>query len=169
MEALLINKVSQSKLITINLEHYYPSFEYVLLDITPYLFKGLVIVEKELRSQLRNEDWTQYNNKQVLLFCSNKQAMIPSWTFMLFTSYLVKYTQNIYIGSEGEYLSDYYKTVIEQMDIEPYIDQKIIIKGCSQKPVPMSAYAYLTNKLQAHASSIMFGEPCSNVPIFKRN
>lgn len=164
---LLVNRVSNSGLITLNLEDYYPSKDIVELDIQPYLFQGLILKEKDFRADLKNIDWSQYADKVVVIYCSS-DAIIPVWAYMLISTLLTPYTQNIYQGQKKEYLSYHYQKVLSVIDYTQYTQKRIVIKGCSNKPVPPSAYACLASHLQPIAQSIMYGEPCSTVPIFKR-
>ncbi len=164
---VLVNKVAESGLITINLENYFPQHSFAVFDLKDYLFYGLILKEKEFRDALKSLDWTRYEQKLVLITCST-DAIIPLWAYMLIESYLHGIAADTYQGSEEEYLRMYYRNVLSQIDVAKYIDQRIVIKGCSNKPVPAYAYGYITQLLKPYAQSIMFGEPCSTVPIFKR-
>lgn len=164
---VLVNKVAESGLITINLENYFPQQSFAVFDLKDYLFHGLILKEKEFRDALKSLDWTRYEQKLVLITCST-DAIIPLWAYMLIESYLHGIAADTYQGSEEEYLRMYYRNVLSQIDVAKYIDQRIVIKGCSNKPVPAYAYGYITQLLKPYAQSIMFGEPCSTVPIFKR-
>ncbi|MBK7638015.1 MAG: DUF2480 family protein [Saprospiraceae bacterium] len=164
---VLVNKVAESGLITINLENYFPQHAFEVFDLKDHLFHGLILKEKEFRDALKIEDWTKYQDKIVLIICS-ADAIIPLWAYMLIESYLHGIAVDTYHGTEEDYLRMYYKNVLNKMDFEKYIDQRIVIKGCSHKPVPAYAYGYITSLLKPYAQSIMFGEPCSTVPIFKR-
>jgi hypothetical protein len=164
---VLVNKVAESGLITINLENYFPQHSFAVFDLKDYLFHGLILKEKEFRDALKSLDWTRYEQKLVLITCST-DAIIPLWAYMLIESYLHGIAADTYQGSEEEYLRMYYRNVLSQIDFAKYIDQRIVIKGCSNKPVPAYAYGYITQLLKPYAQSIMFGEPCSTVPIFKR-
>lgn len=166
-EQTLINRVDQSGLITIDLEKFFPSNSILSFDIKDYLFHGLILKEKEFREALKNHDWSIYNGASLCVFCST-DAIIPVWAFMLVNTYAAPFAFEIYTGTKDEYLKYYYKNTIAQLDAEPYKDKKIVIKGCSNKPVPASAYADITSKLRDEAQSIMYGEPCSTVPVFKR-
>lgn len=163
----LINRVANSPLQNINLESFYPPQEMVLFDIKDYLFMELILKEKDFRKALKEHDWSQYQNKIVLIICS-ADAIIPMWAGMLITSYASAYASDIFMGSQEEYLKYHYKKVIENLDSAQYENGMLVIKGCSDKPVPASAYVSLTQKLQPLAKSIMFGEPCSTVPVYKK-
>ncbi len=163
----IINKVGKSGLITINLEEMYPTGDRVSFDLKDLLWQGLALREKEFRDFLKDHDWSQYQDKYVAVFCS-VDAIIPHWAFMLVASYLTGIARLVHIGSASEMESAIFKNIIEKINIEEYTDQRLVIKGCSDRPVPQSAYADLVFKLQPVAKSIMFGEPCSTVPVFKR-
>jgi len=163
----LINRVANSNINVINLENYYPENEMIEFDLKPYLFKELILKEKDFRSALKEIDWTTYQDKTVLIYNSN-DAIIPVWAYMLVSSYLTGVASEIFQGTLSEYLKHYYTNQINAMDLSQYQEGRVVIKGCSNKPVPPLAYALLTSKLKPYAQSIMYGEPCSTVPIFKR-
>lgn len=165
--APLVNRVANSGLITINLEHYWPKADIVTFDIKDYLFMELILKEKDFRIALKEHDWSQYDGKIVTILCST-DAIIPTWAYMLVSSYLVGHAHDIYQGTQEEYLKGYYSQLIRDMDITEYEDKRLVIKGCSNKPVPTIAYALITARLKESALSIMYGEPCSTVPITKR-
>jgi hypothetical protein len=168
MEQLaLVNKVAESGIITINLEQYFPKATIVVFDLKDYLFHGLILKEKEFREALKQLDWSVYQEKTVLITCSS-DAIIPLWAYMLVASNLSGIAVDLYHGTEEEYLNMHYHTALNQLDLTQYKDKRIVIKGCSDKPVPAYAYAKITSLLKPYAQSIMFGEPCSTVPIFKR-
>lgn len=167
MEDKLINRVANSSLITINLEEFFPSDELVDFDVKSYLFKELILKEKDFRDALKAHDWQQYSNKIITIYCST-DAIIPIWAFMLISGYAQPFAKEIYFGTKNAYLEFAYHNIIEKIDGAQYQDKRIVIKGCSNKPVPTSAYVDLTTKLRPFAQSIMYGEPCSTVPIFKR-
>lgn len=166
-QSTLVNRVAESGIITINLEDYYPSEEIVVFDLKEYLFHGLILKEKEFRQSLTEIDWSTFQDKAVLVQCST-DAIIPLWAYMLIGSYLTSIAKDVFQGTQEEYLTTRYKNMIDAMDVSQYAAQRIVIKGCSQKPVPAQAYASLTMKLKPLAQSIMFGEPCSTVPIYKK-
>ncbi|MBT8231893.1 MAG: DUF2480 family protein [Bacteroidia bacterium] len=167
MDKPLINRVANSGINVLNLEDYFPTKEIKEFDLKPYLFKELILKEKDFRTALKEIDWTAYSDKIVLVFNSN-DAIIPVWAFMLVASYLSQHADTIFQGSKVEYLKCHYANVIDKIETEKYQDQRVVIKGCSNKPVPPFAYAAVTQKLKPFAQSIMYGEPCSTVPIFKR-
>ncbi|MFQ5447645.1 MAG: DUF2480 family protein [Saprospiraceae bacterium] len=163
----LVNRVAASGLITINPEDFYPPEELALFDLKDYLFMELILKEKDFREALKARDWSQYEGKNLAVFCST-DAIIPVWAFMLVASYAAPFAKDIYQGTADEFYKAVFQKRLSAMDASQYKDQRIIIKGCSGKPVPPSAYVELTRKLQPYARSIMYGEPCSTVPIFKR-
>lgn len=163
----LINKVAESGIVTLNLEMFFPEKEFVVFDIKDYLFHGLILKEKEFREALKQLDWLIYQDKIVLVNCT-ADAIIPLWAYMLIENYLTGIASDSYQGSEEDYLRMHYKKTIESLDVKQYAEQRIVIKGCGQKPVPSFAYAVITKVLKPYAQSIMFGEPCSTVPVFKR-
>ncbi len=163
----IVNKVANSKLVTINLEDYYPDGERVLFDIKEWLFQEMVLKEKDFRKFIKDHDWSQYKNKYVALTCST-DAIIPGWAYLLITTHLSPYTTKIIVGSLEELESILYAETLLQQDFSSYQDLPLIIKGCSNKPVPQNAYVLLAQKLQPIAKSIMYGEACSAVPLYKR-
>lgn len=167
MSDILVNRVANSGLITLNLEDHYPSNEIVIFDLKDYLFKELILKEKDFRTTLKSHDWSQYQNKIVVINCSI-DAIIPIWAYMLVSVYCTPVATEVFQGTEEAFLANHYNKVISNMDFTSYEGKRIVIKGCSSKPVPPAAYVALTLGLQPIAQSIMYGEPCSTVPIFKR-
>lgn len=163
----LINRVANSGLITLNLEKHFPTREMVVFDLKDFLFMEMILKEKDFRQELKNLDWSQYEGKIVLIHCS-ADAIIPIWAYMLISSYTKDIAHETYVGTASEYLSHFYQNVIQNLDTSEYENERIVIKGCSDKPVPPNAYQALTSKLRPIAKSIMFGEPCSTVPIYKQ-
>lgn len=163
----LVNKVANSGLIVFNLENHFPTTEIVEIDLKPFLFKGLILKEKDYRAALKEMDLAPYVDKVVVIYNSN-DAIIPIWAFMLMATELTGTAKAIFQGTKEEYLKQHYEKLVEQIDGTEYQDERVVIKGCSNKPVPTSAYAAIASKLKPYAQSIMFGEPCSTVPIFKR-
>jgi hypothetical protein len=163
----IINKVAASGLVTIDLEEMYPAGECVELDIAPLLWQGLALKEKDFREWISQNDWSVYQGKHVAYFCS-ADAIIQPWAFMLVASRLSELATTAIQGRREELESALFRSVIDMLDLEQYRDKRCVIKGCSNKPVPASAYAYLVTHLQPVAKSIMFGEPCSTVPVFKK-
>lgn len=163
----IINKVSESGLVTINLEEYYPEGERVAFDIAPLLVEGLLLREKDFREFIANHPWENYSGKYVALFCST-DAIIPQWAWMLLTVALEGSAKKVVVGSITALESFLFEAVINQIPVEQFRDVRVVIKGCSGKPVPLQAYVALTARLKPVVKSIMYGEPCSTVPVYKR-
>ncbi len=163
----IINKVATSGLITIDLEELYPQGERVELDISTQLIEGLLLKEKDFREFIKTNDWKTYSGKYVAVFCST-EAIVPRWAWMLVASSLQPYAKHVVFGNKERLEEELFQKVINSIDAEQYRDQRINIKGCSHLPVPVSAYVELTSRLRAVAKSIMYGEACSTVPVFKR-
>lgn len=163
----IINRVANSKLVTIDLEDHYPEGKRILFDIKDWLYEGLVLREKEFRKHVKNHDWSQYKGCYIALFCST-DAIIPAWSFMLLVVNLEPYVEKAVIGSLEDLETLIYQEIIATIDVNLYKDKPIIIKGCSNKPVPMNAYLMLVNRLKPVAKSLLYGEACSSVPLFKR-
>lgn len=161
------NKVAQSGILTFNLEELFPAAEIVSFDLKPYLFRELILREKDFRTALTSVDWKQYTGKILAVHCTN-DAIIPQWAFMLVGVYAQPHAAHIYFGTEEDAIRQYYIKAVDQVDLEPYRNQRVVIKGCSHKPVPVDAYVAITHKLRPVVKSIMYGEPCSTVPLFKR-
>ena len=162
----IINRVSQSKLVTFNLEDYYPKGNRVLMDIKDWLYEGLILRENEFRAQLEKHNWDQYQDAYVALSCSS-DAIIPGCAYMLIATKIQPFAQKIIIGDLEMLESSLYQYIIENLDVSQFVDKPVIIKGCSNKPVPANAYLWATTKIQAVAKSVMYGEACSSVPLFK--
>lgn len=163
----IVNRVAASKLVTLDLEDYYPEGERVVLDIKKWLFEGIILKEKDFRSFVSEHDWEQYKDTYVALHCSS-DAIIPGWAYMLITTKLQPYAKQIVLGDLEMLETVIFKDVIEKFEVEPFKDKPVIIKGCINKPVPKNAYIWATYKLQGVAKSIMYGEACSSVPLFKK-
>ncbi|MBQ4801487.1 DUF2480 family protein [Aquimarina sp. MMG015] len=164
----IINRVANNtKLITIDLEDYYPEGDRFLFDIKDWLFEGFILKEKDFRESVSNHDWSQYQNKYVALHCST-DAIIPGWAYLLLTTRLIPFAKKVVVGSLENLETILFTHIINELDVSEYQDKLLIIKGCSNKPVPESAYIELIQKLQPVAKSIMYGEACSSVPLFKR-
>jgi hypothetical protein len=163
----IINRVANSKLKVIDLEDYYPSGPRIVLDIKDWLYEGFVLREKEFRQAVAEHDWSQYENAYVALHCST-EAIVPDWAYMLIAVRLQDYVKLTAIGSLDHLESLIFQNIISNLDVNAYADLPVIIKGCSHKPVPSNALVLLTQRLKPVAKSIMFGEACSSVPLFKR-
>lgn len=163
----IINRVANSALITIDLEDYYPKGTRVCFDIKGWLYEGLVLREKEFRSFINTHDWTVYENQFVALHCST-DAIIPGWAFMLIRLQLSGIAKQVVVGDLETLETALYQIIINDLDLSFCNNKPVIVKGCSNKPVPKNAYLFLINKLQPIAKSIMYGEACSSVPLFKK-
>ena len=163
----IVNRVAQSKLITFDLEEYYPEGPRMELDIKEWLFEGLILREKEFRAQVDAHDWSAYQDAFVVLQCSS-DAIVPGWAFMLITARLQPYAKAVVFGDLEKLETMLYQEILEKLDLEQFRDKPVIIKGCTNKPVPQNAYLWATSKIQQVAKSVMYGEACSSVPIFKR-
>ena len=167
IEKPLVNKVAKSGLITINLEKFFPTEQIVSFDLKDYLFMELILKEKDFRTALKEHDWSKYDKKVLCVFCST-DAIIPTWAYMLVTSYATPYANRVVQSDKETFIKLAYQTTLGNLDVSQYADKRIVIKGCSGKPVPPFAYVELTRLLRPIAKSIMYGEPCSTVPIYKK-
>ena len=163
----ILNRVAQSKLITFNLEDFYPKGQRFVFDLSQWLYKGFVLREKDFREQAKDHDWLQYEDKFIALKCST-DAIVPAWAYMLISTYLQPYAKKVVIGELEDLESHLYQEVIENLDVSEFKDQPVIIKGCSNKPVPKNAYIFIIKKLQPVVKSLMYGEACSSVPLYKQ-
>ncbi len=167
MSAEIVNRVANSKLVTFDLEDLYPQGERVLFDISDWLLEGFVLREKPFREAAKAHDWSVYQGKFVALHCST-DAIVPGWAYMLITTYLTPYAKKVVTGDLELLNSILYSEVIQELDVSQYADKPVIVKGCSNKPVPQNAYIQIIEKLQPVVKSLMYGEACSSVPLFKK-
>jgi hypothetical protein len=163
----IVNKVAASGLITIDLETMYPQGHRSLIDIKDQLWMELALKEKDFRDWIKTNDWEKYRNHYVAITCSN-DAIVPHWAYMLVASALTGVASKIVFGSLQQLEDLIFSEIINSMNTEDFRDKRIVIKGCSELPVPVSAYLNLVTALQPLAKSIMFGEPCSTVPVYKK-
>lgn len=163
---MIENKVEKSGLITIDLNELVPPGKRVVLDVKDFLFEGVMIKEKHFRELVEKHDWSQYENNFVGITCS-VDAIIPLWVFMILTSKLQPYSDLIIRGNKGHIEGALLRRAIEAIDVQKYEGKKVIIKGCGAE-IPQSTYIAITSVLQPVVSSLMFGEACSTVPVFKR-
>jgi hypothetical protein len=163
----IINKVANSGIITFDLEEYYPKGDRVLFDIKPLLFQELILKEKDFRDYIKDHDWSLYQDKFVAITCS-ADAIIPTWAFMLVSLALEPYAKKIVFGDILQLETVLFHELISNIDIHEFEDKRVVIKGCGKLPIPMHAYVLLSAKLKPAAKSIMFGEPCSTVPLYKK-
>ena len=167
MEEAIVNKVAQSSLVTIDLEKFYPNEEIVTFDLKDHLFMEMILKEKEYREALKNTDWNIYQNKIVALTCS-ADAIIPLWAYMLAVTYLQPFAKNIFFGNQQEVFNTLFVKEIEKINPEQFKEKRVLIKGCGGKSLPETAFVEITKTLLPVAKSIMYGEACSTVPVFKR-
>jgi len=163
----IINKVAASALITFDLEQYYRPGERVLLDIRDQLFEGLVLREKDFRNFIKSHNWEGYQNKFVAIHCS-VDAIVPTWAYMLLAIALEPFAARVVYGTLEELEVEIFRESLDKVDWSGFKDSKVVIKGCSKVDVPIAVYVEATSRLRPHAASIMFGEPCSTVPLFKK-
>ncbi len=163
----IINRVANSKLITFDLEDYYPEGKKELLDIKDWLFEGFILKEKDFRNHITEHNWEQYKDAYVAVYCST-DAIVPGWAYMLVATNLQSYAKYIVQGNLEQLYTSLYQLIIQDLDFSVYQDKTVIIKGCSNKPVPPNAYLWAAAKLQPFAKSVMYGEACSSVPLYKR-
>jgi len=163
----IINKVANSKLITLDLEDFYPKEDRVLFDIKQWLFHELILKEKEFRASIETYDWSSLQNAYVALTCS-VDAIIPSWAYLLIASKAAPFAKKVVVGDLVLLETLIFQDIINTLDTSNFEGKPIIIKGCASKPIPPTAYTYLIEKLLPLASNIMFGEACSTVPLYKK-
>jgi len=164
----IINKVANSALEVFDLEDYYSSGIRTQIDISQWLEEGFLLKEKDFREALKNHDWKQYEKHFVAIQCST-DAIIPAWATILVTVYLSRFAQKVVVGNLYDLETALYHEILPTLDFSIYQDKPVILKGCSKKPVPESAYISAVQKLQPFAKSIMYGEACSAVPLFKKS
>ncbi len=162
-----INKVAESGLVTLDLETWYPKGETALFDLKDHLFMGMILKEKDFREALKSLDWTKYQGKNVALFCS-ADAIIPVWAWMLAAVYLQPVAKEIVMGDEKELHKQLFLKNLSAININDYTDKRIVIKGCGETAIADYVYMEITKLLRPVAKSIMYGEPCSTVPVYKR-
>ena len=162
----IINRVANSKLVTVDLEDYYPEGQRVIFDIKDWLYEGFVLREKDFRAQVKAYNWTQHQDQYIALTCST-DAIVPAWAFMLITIQLEPFAKLTLLGDLETLETAIYQDIIANLDTTAFKDKPVIVKGCSKKPVPNNAYLMLSSKLKPIAKSILFGEACSSVPLFK--
>ena len=163
----IINKVAGSSLITFDLEQYFLPGDRVLFDIKDHLFQGLILREKDFRDLIKGHDWKQYQDKFVAIHCS-VDAIVPTWAYMLLSIALQPYARRVVFGSVEELEVAIFQESLLRVNWSEFKDAKVVVKGCSKINVPVAVYVDVTTKLKPYVSSIMFGEPCSTVPLFKK-
>jgi hypothetical protein len=164
---IIVNKVAQSGLITFDLATLEDKGERIVMDMKDYLFQGLILREKDFREFIKTHDWTQYENKNIAITCST-DAIIPTWAYMLLANKLEPYANEVVFGDLQTLETVLYRQAISNLDMEQFKDERVIIKGCADIHIPESAFIYFTTRLSKVVKSIMYGEACSSVPVFKR-
>jgi hypothetical protein len=166
VEDLILNKVAQSGLISLDLEDFYDSGERVIYDLKDNLFMGLILKEKDFREFLKSNDWSEYQGKNVALLCS-EDAIVPTWAYMLLAIHLEPFANMIVFGSLTELENKLYEQTLSKIDFSQFQGARVVVKGCSKVQVPTYVYVEVTRRLKPIVKSLMFGEPCSTVPLFK--
>lgn len=167
MSDLLVNKVANSGLITLDLEQFLPKGEIRVFDLKDFLFMGLILKEKDYREALKQKSWDEYQDQYVALTCST-DAIIPVWAYMLAVTYLEPVAKDVFMGTAEEMHKHLLVKAIDNVNTDEYAEQRVVIKGCGETPIDNIAYAAITKVLRPVAKSIMYGEPCSTVPIYKK-
>ncbi|SDZ77150.1 Protein of unknown function [Arachidicoccus rhizosphaerae] len=167
MEDVIVNKVAESGIITIDLEDFYPKGDIIGIDMKEWLFMEMLLKEKPFRESLKNNDWSVYKGRLVAIYCST-DAIIPRWAYMLLATYLTPIAADVFIGTPDEMAMQITERQVHQLDITPYQDKRVILKGCGKKDVNAAVYFAMTKRLLPHVQSIMYGEACSSVPVYKR-
>jgi hypothetical protein len=163
----IVNKVANSALMVFDLEDYYPDNHVIAVDVSQWLFGGIILKETEFRAQLKATDWSVYEDKYVALYCS-EDAILPAWAYTLVTVHLAPFALKVIHGTKELAIIDWYQDILNKLDYTEYFQKPIILKGCSKKEVPNEVYTFAIQKLMKVAKSIMFGEACSAVPLFKK-
>lgn len=163
----IINKVAESGLITLDLEQFFPKEEVVEFDIKDFLFMEMLLKEKEFREQLEQYDWSIYKDKIAAVYCST-DAIIPMWAFMLVSTKLSPYTKEVLLGNKKAVIDKCIEKKIEELNVDQFKDKRVVVKGCGDVEISPSAYLSISNKLLPFVKSLMYGEPCSTVPVYKK-
>jgi hypothetical protein len=163
----LINRVAASAIVSLNMEEFYPQEERVQFDLADFLFQGLVLREKEFRAALKSLDWNQFAGKWVAVTCS-ADAIVPTWAFMLVCTYLEGKARGYCVGNLDALEQYIVEETLSKLPLESFKDRSVVVKGCSKVAIPLFAYGRLVSILQREAKSLLFGEPCSTVPLFKK-
>lgn len=167
MQETFVNKVAESGIITLNLEDYYPKEAIVLFDLKEFLFMGLILKEKDYRAALQNVNWQQYQDKYVAITCT-ADAIIPMWAYMLAATNLQPFAKEVFFGDEKTVIANVLLKNIDNVNAEDFADKRVVVKGCGDIQIPENAYVAITSKLRPFVKSIMYGEPCSTVPVYKK-
>lgn len=163
----IVNRVAQSTIVSLDLEEFYPREERVIFDLKPFLYQELVLREKEFRAALKELDWSQYQDKWVAILCS-ADAIVPNWAYMLVSTYLTRVSKGYAVGDLDALEVMISEKCLGELDLDRFQDKPVIVKGCSDFPIPLFAYGRIVSLVQSRAKTIMYGEPCSTVPLYKK-
>jgi hypothetical protein len=163
----IVNKVAESGIITLDLAPYLPGDNIASFDLKDFLYMEMILKEKDYRAALQTHDWQQYDGKHVAVYCS-ADAIVPVWAYMLAAAYLQPVTESVYFGTEAELFKYLLLSSISQIPVADYEDKRVVIKGCGDTPIPDAAYLAITAHLRPVVKSLMYGEPCSTVPVYKK-
>ena len=163
----IVNKVAESGIISLDLETYFSKESIMVFDLKDYLFMGLILKEKDFRAALLTTDWNAFSGKHVAITCT-ADAIIPMWANMLVAVYLTPVALSVHFGTEAYVKEQLLLNALASINPSDYTDQRVVVKGCGEDPVPASAYVKITSLLRPYAKSIMYGEPCSTVPLYKK-
>ncbi|SIO25610.1 DUF2480 family protein [Algoriphagus halophilus] len=163
----IVNRVAQSAIVSLDLEEFYPREERVIFDLKPFLYQELVLREKEFRTALKELDWSQYQDKWVAILCS-ADAIVPNWAYMLVSTYLTPVSKGYAVGDLDALEVLISEKCLGELDLDRFQDKPVIVKGCSNFPIPLFAYGRIVSLVQSRAKTIMYGEPCSTVPLYKK-
>lgn len=167
IQETIVNKVAQSGLITVDLAHYAPQQDIQIFDIKDNLFHGLILKEKDFRDFIKNNDWSKYADTHVGIICST-DAIVPTWAYMLLSTKLTPIAASVHFGDAETVRGNLFRDALFNLDYARFEDQRVVVKGCGDVPIPTEAFVTFTGKLTQIAKSVMYGEPCSTVPVFKR-
>lgn len=163
----IVNRVATSGIVSLDLEELYHPGERVIFDIKDQLFQGLILREKDFREFLKNHDWSQYTGKNIGIICS-EDAIVPTWAYMLLAVQLQPFANSVVFGDLNALEEKLFNDAISKIDLKEFEDKRVVVKGCSKVSVPVSAYVEVARLLKPVVKSLMFGEPCSTVPLYKK-
>ncbi|MEY3433342.1 MAG: hypothetical protein RL131_1278 [Bacteroidota bacterium] len=164
---MIKNKVAESGIITLDLEKYYPNQDIIEFDLKPFLFMEMILKEKEFRDQIEAHTWDIYHHKTVAVFCS-ADAILPMWAYMLVASKLSSYVAGVYYGDKQNCFQYLFVQNLQKIDTAEFFEKRVVVKGCGDKLIPEAAYLEIASRLTPVVKSLMYGEPCSTVPVYKR-
>jgi hypothetical protein len=167
MDNPIVNKVAKSPILNIDLKEWEVEGERLTYDLAQHLFQGLILKEKDFREEIATQDWASYEGKHVAVYCS-ADAIVPTWAFMVIASELAPFAKTVAFGSLDDLEQKIWDRLFQKIDWVTYGKKVVIVKGCSDIPVPEYAFVSLSQHLAKHARKLMFGEPCSTVPVYKK-